>query len=1000
MFKQCCLISFLMITGMITIFRADAGQETPEKDLLFFASFDQRIVRADFAKGSREPENFKDTLELRFQPGLNESCAYLRKAGERLSYNVMDNFNPKEGTISVWMKAMNWNPKGIDATTFSTFKHIISVVFQTGTGNAVFTLYKYFQGSTFSFLITPSLNSKNFLCSFDGSLLSQGKLYKIDCCWGKGKMEIYIDGKLISSSYYTGEYDKIADSPLKQGSILINPLLWGAKHETCDDLTLIDNVKIFGRALSAAEIKQKYMADSGQAGTAEPTVSISLSGMEGADGKLDNLKADFNLNSLPPEWQNEISRKNVRASIKIMFGGQAIFSDEFVPDRLELDRIVSGATGKGIYTALLGLTNNKTGMKLDFKSEINRPDTGWLGNHSGKEDFVPVPWTPITVKGNTVSVWNRTYTFNGPFISGVVAGGKELLSSPMQLQINSDGQESAATFGSDQSAEQYNDHVTFKGSGRAGEIEIKYTNTVWFDGYSHVNFELGRKGQKVDSMVLKYTVKPEYSQYLAVPKPVDFEGDKSFEWTGSGPKSFSQIWLIGKINGFCWSAENEGNWVYEKGTDPVKVLKKADGAEVVMNIISRPVTLPCPVQYSLGFIATPTRPLPSNYRTFTFSGWSSKICDAVPMGWSGQAFTRYASLIPDRATYKKYIEDLAARGISSFPYSSPAGLSDDEPEVKFFQASWQIPGSAVFPTQDAKDGAKYNQISLSPTPALQDFFADKLERFLSRNDKEIGGIYYDLCHCYYNTNSIAAGSFIDAFGRKIPAQWTCPGLRESMMRTIKICRKYNKQAIYHAHNEYNPAIHGLGDFWWPGEHLGGELAENPYYYADSMPQRDYATDFSSAQKGVGVINLPVISRMNSKYEGEDGRGPTESMVGRMLLNDVISAETQCHMQTVDKMWSIRKKYKLDEAAFVHFTENTLYSSDNKNIAGSFYVYPDRKILAVFCNMTQKDQHATLTIPNYNNAHDVWNEKNLAMKEHTLEVNVAGRNFIMLLLNND
>ncbi|MFA7231484.1 MAG: glycoside hydrolase domain-containing protein [Victivallaceae bacterium] len=1000
MLKQCYLTSLFLITGLLSGFYVNAGLDTPEKDLLFYVSFDQRIVRADYACGSRDPVNFKETLELRFQPGLNESCAYLRKAGERLSYNALNNFNPKEGTISVWTKAMNWNPKGIDATTTSTFKHIISVVFGTGTGNAVFTLYKYYKGSTFSFLITPSLNSKNFLCSFDGSLLNQGKLHKIDCCWGKGKMSIYIDGKLISSSLYTGEYDKIADSPLKQGNILINPLLWGTKHETYDDLTLIDNVKIFGRALSDAEIKQKYLADSGQAGAIEPSVSINLSGLEKKTGALNDLKVDFNLNSLPAEWQNAISKKNVCANIKVTFGNQILFSKEFTLDQLEFDQIVSGAGSKGIYTAQLCLNNTKTGKKLEFKSEVNRPDTSWLGNSFGKEDFIPAPWTPMEVKNNTVSVWNRTYTFDGPFIASVVAGGAELLASPMTLQINSNGHETAAKFGSPKIAEQRNDYVKFNGVGNAGDIEIKYTNTVWFDGYSHISFELGPKGQKIDSMTLKYTVNPEYSKYLSVPKPVDFNGDKAFEWIGSGPKGFSQIWLTGKVNGFCWSAENEGNWVYEKGIDPIKVLKKTDGAEVMMNIISKPVTLPCPVQYSLGFIATPTRLLPPNYRTFTFSGWNSKICDAVPMGWSGQAFTRYASLIPDQATYNKQITDLADKGISSFPYSSPVGLSDEEPEVKFFQTSWQIPGGAVFPVTDAKDGAKYNQISLSPTPALQDFFANKLERFLSRNEQKIGGVYYDLCHCYYNTNSITDGAFVDAFGRKIPARWTCSGLRESMMRTIKICRKYNKQAIYHAHNEYNPAIHGLSDFWWPGEHLGGELAENPYYYADNMPQRDYATDFSSAQKGVGVINLPVISRMNRKYEGEAGRKPTESMVGRMLLNDVISAQTQCHLPTIERIWNIRKQYKFDAAKFVHFTDNKMYSSDNKNIVGSFYVYPDGKIIAVFCNMTKTEQAATLTIPDYDSAQDMWNNTSMTMQNNKLKLDIPARLFMIVMLQKD
>jgi hypothetical protein len=70
---------------------------------------------------------------------------------------------------------------------------------------------------------------------------------------------------------------------------------------------------------------------------------------------------------------------------------------------------------------------------------------------------------------------------------------------------------------------------------------------------------------------------------------------------------------MGKVNGFCWIPENEGNWVYSPETKPISVKKdKSGAATVVLDSITKPVILPKGVKYAFGFIATPTRPLPKN----------------------------------------------------------------------------------------------------------------------------------------------------------------------------------------------------------------------------------------------------------------------------------------------------------------------------------------------------------------------------------------------------
>ncbi|MCF6175694.1 MAG: LamG domain-containing protein [Victivallaceae bacterium] len=1004
--KKYRLLKKVSFAGVVLVVLTGLGfsssSQAANKDLLFETTFDKMIVRADYAKGSPEALKFKGTLEFRMNPGYNNKCSYLRQPGEKLEYNAVGNFNPKAGTISFWFKALNWKPGGDGATTLSKFKHLLSARIKTTTGKAVFTFYKYYQGANLSFLISPSLNKKNFICGFDASILKQDQWYKVDCTWGDGKMTVFIDGKKVTSTNYGEGYKQVANGKLLSGKILINPILWGGKHENEAAKTLIDDVKIYRRALSAAEIKRDYLKDKGEKIAEAELASITMAGVDRNNGRLDQINAAFDLNGLPDSWQQAIKGGKVKAQLKLSLDGKILLKKTYLLKKLKFNFLVARADKKGTVTAILDLTNQKSGKKLALKQSITRPDTSWFGNQYGKDDFVPQPWTAIEANGDSVTLWNRTYQFDGPFIKQVTSGGKKLLSQPTKLLIDVGNGRQTAVFTPGKIVGNRKDRIVFTGLGSVGDLVINYRNTVWFDGFSRIEFSLGPQGAKVKSMQLTYTVKPEFAKYMANPIPEKFKaGGNYFDWKGSSHHDFSQLWLMGRVNGLCWVAEDEGNWVYPQNSKPIKVIKNSDGAKVTLDIISKPVMLPTGVKYAFGFIATPTRPLPENYRTIFFAGWKTKNINTASTGWGGRGFTQYASLIPSK-TYEKNMSYLKRKcpNAKSYPYSSPTGLSDAEPVVKYFLHDWTVPGGSVFPTKHAEDKTiVYNQVPLIPTQAFRDFFADKVENFLSKKDKYTGGVYYDLVHPWHNSSSVAYGKFTDAFGRKIPSQITIIGLRECLMRTIKICRKYGMNAIYHGHIMYNPAAMGLADFWYPGEHLNAKLAKNKFYYTDEMSQDDYDVNYSSEKKGVGIINLPVIGRTHKKYRGKAGEAATKAMLGRMTLNDIVSSATQCYQPTVDKMWGIKKKYKLDNAEFIKFDINKLYSSDNKNIVASFYLYPDKQIFAVVYNQTQQPQSATLTIPGYKNAYDAWNDRQLKIVGNKLEVNIPGRGFMLVILKN-
>lgn len=985
----------------------------PERDLLFYVSFDRLVVEADYAQGDGRPLDFDDNLEVRVQPGFNNKNAFLRKPKEILAYPARGNVNPMEGTLSVWVKAVNWEPRGLDrGAAIGTHKHFLAIRYRNDEGPMTMTLFKLYRGAHVRFLVAPGKSTRGFAPTFNGALMKKGAWHKLDATWGEGVARIYLDGKLRGQVRYDDSVNRIAKAGIDdKGRILVNPLIW--KNNSWDDQTIIDEVKIYGRALSNAEIRQKYRRDLGQKVREEDLVALDLSGLDVDDGTLDELACTIDLNGLPSEWFERFEKGRVDLELTARHGEDVLYRSTVESKKPRLRRVLTGIDRPGQIDVSLTLTDRVDNRSLTVSQSIDRPDTSWLGNTHGLEEVVPEPWTPVEQNGDTVSAWNRVYTFEGPFVAQVESGGKTLLASPVRLMADTgDGEgyrEVVWTADAIDPEKQRRDVIERTGRGRLGKLTFTYRTRVWFDGYTRTTLDVGPQGASLNGLRLAYAVRREFSRYLTDPlyRELGPEG-AAYGWDATNLKDFSLLWLMGDKHGFAWIPENEGNWVYDKdgGYKPIRCRRgKGPGAptEVTLDLIAHPVRLPEGVRYNLGFIATPTRPLPKDFRTFCANGRKSgKLNDAVITGWNGKGFAWGLSLIPyngpdARQPYDAYIETFRKTGWSYYIDCSPVYRASAEPVVSYFASSWRIPGTALFPNHDHRD-QKYVTIACTQTRAYRDFFADKVNDYFSTAPDVIGGPYYDMSFVYPNTNPVAGGPFTDAFGRRIPYRLTTFDLRRTLMRNLKICRRHDRRVWQHAHSVYNPAVHGLADFWYPGENWAHRLMNDKFYYTDNMPEGVYLTELNPHQKGVGVINLPVVARR--VRERLDEPEPTIAMLGRMFLHDVISSATQCHEPSVARLWAIRKKHDLDRARFVRFDQAPSVASDNKDVACSVYELPGGARLAVVANMTARPQKARLDVGEAASARDEWNEKVLAIDEGAVTVKLPPRGFIPLYLKGE
>lgn len=1001
-------LAFFLWMVAVAVFHSSGGASLavapPERDLLFYLSFDRMSPLADYAAGNPKPLDFKDDLEFRPEEGVNSKNAFLRRDGETLSYDLHKNFDPQQGTLSVWIQPVNWEPAGEGLKPVG-HKHFLSIQFRTSVGTATLSLYKYYMESDFAFLITTALNRQNWLAKAPGAAYRKGQWIKLDATWADGQMVFYINGAEVGSARYEQPYIEVARAGVENGKILVNPILWGGENEPWSNQTVVDDVRIFGRALSPADILKRFVEDGGAPAGPTELPPVTLAGLDLDDGRLDRVTVSLDLSLLEDPWQKAVAQGNVEATVHLLFNGQEVCAQTDRSTNIVRSVRMENAYAPGDYEMILALTNLVSGESRELRGAAVKPELSFAGNTFGKEDFVPSPWTPIEIEGSRVRLWNRAYEFDGPFIRQALSGGHALLANGVQLWADTGAGDAPFQFDAPILTERQQDFVVFTGEGRAGDVTIRYRNTVWFDGFSRVQFTVGPAGTTLRHLDLRYAVKPDYSLYHTTPRWHPFEKEEtSYEFSHFAMNGFTQLWLLGEVDGFCWIPENEGNWVLPPdGSKPIRIRKTEMGAEVSIALVSDTVTVPEHLDYAFGFIATPTRPLPEDFRTFCTAGRNLKNCRAAIIGWGGIGFTGYATLVPmtaGRKSWKSYtqeIEDVSKKGqISLFPYCSPTGLCTLEPVVRYFKQSWQFIGMGSFPIRDVY-GQSYHQMFVTPTTIMRDFLANKVEQLLSRRNPEIGGIYYDLCKVMPSRSTLAGGSFTDAFGRDIPSRLNTIELRECMMRTLKICRKYGKRAWYHGHVDFNPAVMGLGDFWYPGEHLASALAENPYYYVEEMPEEAYRVGFNPHQKGVGVVNLPVIGRLHR--ERNEDPGPTESMLGMMLLHDVISSATQAHLPTIDKMWGIRIANQLDQASFVRYDRNNRFSSSNPAIVCSEYRFENGKRFAVVVNRSATDQTATLSFgDSVQSVFEEWEGMEWPSQKGVVEVMIPARLFRILILS--
>jgi hypothetical protein len=945
-----------------------AREAAPEPDLTFLLTFDKMSTVADYAGGNPVSTTFAGDLELRNIPGYNQKNAFNLKEGESLKYDVVNNIDPRQGTLIIWLMANNYDPSSVNPSdTDKSHKSVVHVLFNNGNAWVRFFLYEYYDTPVFYFYWSNSWCKSNEYKLAGAPAIGIGKKqwFQLALTWDLESIKIFLNGELRTQTRLPEEARMAKDfKPSPDKSFLgIRDRFWPGGSPDIGKETVVDDIRVHSRPLSALEIKRQYQRAAPNRGgpkDALPNIDVLLNGVDDAVGALDRLRVDLDYHPLAEPWRKAIQNGQVKAKAVLKAPGGKELVEEWSPKSLLEARTLTGVDKEGEYVFALTLTG-PDGKAEKAEKKVTRPNTDWFDNGLGLEDEVPPPWTPLTVSDkNVVSVWGRTCEFgNYPLPRQIIHTGDALLAEPPELQVvTSAGL--AKLQHEITKREIHKSYVVFTGTSTAQGFSLSWTTRVEFDGFIRWDFTVHGE-PTVESMKLAWTVKREFADYLLDPL-LKQSGNGEFKspFPRDERNGATVLWLTSDKKGFCWTPEDNANWVYDRAYgSPIHAEITDQGGHCAVEMISKTAKVPEGASYHAMFMATPSRPLPKVFRTYRFGGFGGfSNCDVSLEHQAGEGTEGVFTLKPSK-TFGGWMEHLRARNVKRAAiYGGATGLNDACPEGKYFGRYWDIPSGPSYPFVDPFGGTKCMQTNTCPHTRYSDYILWNIRLLFEHPQQMHTAIYYDLSDNVSCANPLHGCSFKDKFGNTIN-RLIVMGLRRHMMRTLKYCHQMGRETIFHAHSFYNPVCHDFADYWFPGEQYTTLMQEkrSPYVYSDDIPDDVFRTELNMRLKGSGILFLGNLRRANSGYGSEE---QTLAMCTKLLLNDVPISIAFEEGNVINRIWGIGLKYQLDSADIVfYYAKDNRVKSSNPKVAATYYRCKDGRILAMVGNLSKEEQTAEI-----------------------------------------
>jgi hypothetical protein len=588
--------------------------------------------------------------------------------------------------------------------------------------------------------------------------------------------------------------------------------------------------------------------------------------------------------------------KTVRLEISPKDGGQAVYIATATPDA-SFNVPVRQETIKnlkdGIYEARLYLDGIKQAEK-PVKTAIFglRSDFPWMNNNIGKDDILIPPFTAMETKGKVIKTILREHTLakNGLW-EQVIADSRPLLTGPMRIEIVRGGKTEVVS-GNAKIGTKKPTIVETRADWKSTVVKGRTEMAMEYDGCAKVTITLEpRDDKQIDAMrlVIPLTNK-EMTLMHAVGDGIRFNyagkvpaGDGRV-WS-SDKASRSQIlgtflpyiWVGGESRGICWFAGNDKDWILDpKEQTPALELRRNGGTlELVVNLVQIPAVLGRERKIVFGLQATPTRPMPANWRQMGVASgvsedyqvlgmcsyWGADLYNVAPRGGDYEVvrkiaargrgegrdnafFDAYMAKNPDKKAEINWSAN-GGKTAGIIPYTNLRGDNDRNPEWFIYQDEWRKASFSDRTPPGGYGGAVDFVVSLPPSRV--DFLLYNYQKLIENG---FAAVYWDNICIYGNANPVTGTAYTRDIGGVQPEAdiWR---VREVCKRTAVMLHKMGKKNVTVPHMT-NALL--IPAFSWTGINLDWEWKYGNTDYQDRFT-RDYirACSLGLTHGGVPMI---------------------------------------------------------------------------------------------------------------------------------------------------
>ncbi len=251
----------------------------------------------------------------------------------------------------------------------------------------------------------------------------------------------------------------------------------------------------------------------------------------------------------------------------------------------------------------------------------------WENKSLGKSDRIVPPFTGVKFENGTVKVLLRDYKLNSLGLpEQVIADGRNLLlDQGVRLEVKQDGKLFVAdgTLQPEKQGKSFLDVVSRWKAGRATG-----TSRVSFDQDGMMLWRLAiDPGVKIDSMRLVVPL-----DESAVPLMHSCGDGARINYAGAVPEGEGKIWDASKVvriglmdyvpylwlgdeqRGLAVFGDNDRGWIVDRKIPEFELFRNRGKLELVLNLAARPASFEKGHEIKLGFMASPVKPMPENWR--------------------------------------------------------------------------------------------------------------------------------------------------------------------------------------------------------------------------------------------------------------------------------------------------------------------------------------------------------------------------------------------------